>query len=84
MSYHDVLPVIQSRRLDEASETSWQEVQCSDVDMESNVDSAVTALSTDEETIVEKIQELEEVCNVHSQQLKLYEKDSVDGAYSFA
>ena len=55
--------------LETASDSSWQNVSSADADMESVADSSVTAVSNSEETLVEKIQELEEVCNLHGSQL---------------
>ena len=83
LSFHDVLPLIRrGRSREEASDTSWQEVQTPDVDMESVGDSVYTALSVDvEEQMVEKLRILEEVCNVNGQLLRLYSSDSVDHAY---
>ena len=83
LSFHDVLPLIRrGRSREEASDTSWQDIQTPDVDMESVSDSVYTAFYADvEEQMGEKLRILAEVCNVNGQLLELHSTDSVDRAY---
>ena len=67
---------------DSASDASWQNVASVDVDMESVADSTVT-VDIREETLMQTIQEHEEVCNALGSKLHAFEADDLSAIYSF-